>query len=50
MTRKIYLETFERCPRSLYFSLLSLSSCGHTCTDLGIGSGRKRNEKFIKVG
>ena len=29
----------------------SLSSCSHTCTDLGIGSGRKRrSEKFVKVG
>ena len=23
MTKKIYLETFEKCPRSLHFSLLS---------------------------
>ena len=29
----------------------SLSSCGHTCTDLGIGSERKgRTEKLVKVG
>ena len=29
----------------------SFSSCGHTCTDLVIGSGRKgRTEKFVKVG
>ena len=29
----------------------SLSSCGHTFTDLGIGIGRKgRNEKFVKMG
>ena len=29
----------------------SLLSCGYTCTDLGIGSGRKgRTEKFFKVG
>ena len=28
----------------------SLSSCGHTCTDFGIGSRRKeRTEKFVKV-
>ena len=26
------------------------SSCGHTCTDIGIGSGRKSTEKFVKVG
>ena len=29
----------------------SFSTCGHTCTDLGIGSGGKgRTEKFVKVG
>ena len=29
----------------------SFSSCGHTCTDLVIESGRKgRTEKFVKVG
>ena len=29
----------------------SLSSCGHICTDIGIGSGRKgRTEKVVKVG
>ena len=28
----------------------TLSNCGHTCNDLGIGSGRKgRTEKFVKV-
>ena len=28
----------------------SLSNCGHTCSDLGIGSGRKvRNKKVVKV-
>ena len=28
----------------------SLSSCGHTCTDLDIGSERKgRTEKLVKV-
>ena len=29
----------------------SLLSCDHTCTDLGLGSGRKgRTEKFVKAG
>ena len=29
----------------------SLSSCGHTWTDLGTGTGRKaKTEKFDKVG
>ena len=29
----------------------SLPSCGHTCTDLGIGSERKgRTEQLVKVG
>ena len=29
----------------------SLSSCGHTCTDLGVGRERKgRTEKTFKVG
>ena len=28
-----------------------MPSCGHTCTDLGIGSGRKgRTEEFVKAG
>ena len=31
---------------------ISLSSCGHTCTELEfVGNGRKgRTEKFVKVG
>ena len=29
----------------------SLLSCDHTCTNLGLGSGRKgRTEKFVKAG
>ena len=32
MTKKIYLETFEKCPRSLHFSLLALSENQHIAT------------------